>query len=635
VTFQWTAGSATAYALTLGSTARTVDIYSSNVLSTTSVTVSNIPTDGRTVYATLYSQVSNSWISKLYTYKASNGSPTPTPTPTPIATPTPTPTPGHTPTPTATPTPTPSPTPTATPTPTSTPTPTPGGSPSSGDAGRFLTQSTFGPTSLLISQVQQSGYANFLNSQFSTSVTLTGPRVDAAIAALQRGTDASYPLFQEAWWYTVVNAPDQLRQRVAFALSEIMVISANGKNLYGYPEALATYWDLLARDAFGNFRQLIEDVTLNPGMGDYLDMAHNDKPNPSKNTAPNENYARELMQLFTIGLYKLNQDGSQQFDGNNQPIPTYDQDVVEGYSHVFTGWYWYQTGTPTWGYVQPEYRHPMMAFSNHHDTGAKLILNGVTLPAGQTQAQDLKGGLDAIFNHPNVGPFVGKQLIQKLVTTNPSPAYISRVAAAFANNGQGVRGDMKAVLQAIFLDPEARTSTGSNSYGHEREPLVRLANVYRAFNASAASGKFIVNNVNFSFSQAPLYAPSVFNFFSPFYSQVGPIENAGLVAPEFQITTDAAVISSANKIRSEIYRQPNPNNPDAIVLDLSAQTALASNPASLVDSLNILLMSGQMSSNMRSIVINAVSQISATNTLERAQTAVHLIVTSPEFVIEK
>jgi outer membrane biosynthesis protein TonB len=437
VTFQWTAGSATAYALTLGSTARTVDIYSSNVLSTTSVTVSNIPTDGRTVYATLYSQVSNSWISKLYTYKASNGSPTPTPTPTPIATPTPTPTPGHTPTPTATPTPTPSPTPTATPTttptPTSTPTPTPGGSPSSGDAGRFLTQSTFGPTSLLISQVQQSGYANFLNSQFSTSVTLTGPRVDAAIAALQRGTDASYPLFQEAWWYTVVNAPDQLRQRVAFALSEIMVISANGKNLYGYPEALATYWDLLARDAFGNFRQLIEDVTLNPGMGDYLDMAHNDKPNPSKNTAPNENYARELMQLFTIGLYKLNQDGSQQFDGNNQPIPTYDQDVVEGYSHVFTGWYWYQTGTPTWGYVQPEYRHPMMAFSNHHDTGAKLILNGVTLPAGQTQAQDLKGGLDAIFNHPNVGPFVGKQLIQKLVTTNPSPAYISRVAAAFAS----------------------------------------------------------------------------------------------------------------------------------------------------------------------------------------------------------
>jgi uncharacterized protein (DUF1800 family) len=640
VTFQWTAGSATAYALTLGSSARTIDIYNSGTVHTLSVTVSNIPTDGRTVYATLYSQVNNSWVSKLYTYTASNGSATPTPTPTatPTLTPTPTPTatPTPSPTPTATPTtPTPTPTPTATATPTPTPTSTPGGSPSSTDAARFLTQSTFGPTSPLISQVQQSGYANFLNSQFSTSTTLTGSRVDAAIAALPTGTDPSYPLFQEAWWYTVVNAPDQLRQRVALALSEIMVISANGKNMYQHPEAMATYWDLLAKDAFGNFRQLIEDVTLNPGMGDYLDMAHNDKPNPSKNTAPNENYARELMQLFTIGLYKLNQDGSQQLDSNNQPIPTYDQDVVEGYSHVFTGWYWYQTGTPTWSYAPAEYRHPMLAFPDHHDTSAKLILNGVTLPAGQTQDQDLKAGLDAIFNHPNVGPFIGKQLIQKLVTSNPSPGYISRVAAVFANNGQGVRGDMKAVLQAIFLDPEARTLTGSNSYGHEREPLVRLATLFRAFNASSSSGKFNVSSVYFSFSEAPLYAPSVFNFFSPFWSQTGPIQNAGLVAPEFQITTDTTVISSANKMRSSVYQQPSRNNPDAIVLDLSAQTALASNPGALVDSLNTLLMSGQMSSNMRSIVVNAVNQIPSANTLERAQTAVHLIVTSPEFVIQK
>jgi uncharacterized protein (DUF1800 family) len=237
-----------------------------------------------------------------------------------------------------------------------------------------------------------------------------------------------------------------------------------------------------------------------------------------------------------------------------------------------------------------------------------------------------------------VGPFIGKQLIQKLVTSNPSPAYISRVAAAFANNGQGVRGDMKAVIRSILLDPEARDDAAamSNSgFGHQREPLVRLANVYRAFNASASSGKFIVNNVNFNFSQAPLYAPSVFNFFSPFHSQVGPIENAALVAPEFQITTDTTVITSANKMRSEVYRQANPNNPDAIVLNLSPQVALASNPAGLVDSLNVLLMGGQMSSNMRNIVVNAVGQIPAANTLERAQTAIHLIVISQEFVIQK
>ena len=459
--------------------------------------------------------------------------------------------------------------------------------------------------------------------------------MDAAIAALPTDTDPSYPLFEEAWWYTVVKAPDQLRQRVAFALSEIMVISANGNDMYSYPEAMATYWDVLARDAFGNFRQLIEDVTLNPGMGDYLDMVHNDKPNPYDNTEPNENYARELMQLFTIGLYKLNQDGSQQLDNNGHPIPTYDQDVVEGYAHVFTGWYWYQTGTPSWWYWPPDYRHPMIAFPDHHDTGAKLILNGVTLPAGQTQAQDLKMGLDAIFNHPNVGPFVGKHLIQCLVTSNPSPGYISRVAAAFADNGRGVRGDMTAVLQAILLDPEAHTSPISDTYGREREPLIRLANLYRAFNASASSGKFLVSGVDFSFSQAPLYAPSVFNFFSPFWSQTGAIENAGLVAPEFQITTDTTVITSANKMRSEVYRRSDPSNPDRIVLDLSAQTSLASDPASLVDSLNTLLMAGQMSSGMRSIVVNAVTQIPVAKTLERAQTAVHLIVTSPEFVIQK
>ena len=489
-----------------------------------------------------------------------------------------------------------------------------------------------------MSQVQSLGFSGYLDQQFAVATTRTLPRVDATDAALPTGTAPSYPDFQEAWWYTVVNAPDQLRQRVAFALSEIMVISANGNSMYEHPEAMATYWDVLANDAFANFRQLIQDVTLNPAMGDYLDMVHNDKPNPSHNTEPNENYARELMQLFTIGLYKLNQDGSQQLDINHAPIPTYDQDVVEGYAHVFTGWYWNQTGTPTWGYVDPNYRDPMMAFANHHDTGAKLILNGVTLPAGQTQAQDLQMGLDAIFNHSNVGPFVGKHLIQALVTSNPSPGYISRVAAAFANNGQGVRGDMKAVIRAVLLDPEARddaAALSNNGFGHQREPLVRLANVYRAFGAAASSGKFVVNNVNFSFSQAPLYAPSVFNFFSPFHSQVGPIENAGLVAPEFGITTDTTVITSANKLRSEIYRQPNPNNPDAIVLNLSPQVALASNPGALVDSLNTLLMGGQMSSNMRTIVVNAVTQIPAASTLERAQTAVHLIAISPEFVIQK
>jgi uncharacterized protein (DUF1800 family) len=519
-----------------------------------------------------------------------------------------------------------------------TPAPTPTPTPSSADSARFLTQCTFGTTNSLITQVQQSGFRAFLDQQFARGATPTLSTVDYLIGMLPAGTDPSYPQFQEAWWFAVLRGSDQLRQRVAFALSEIMVVSANGSGMYQHPEAMATYWDMLTRDAFGNFRQLIEDVTLNPAMGDFLDMVHNDKPNPRRNTEPNENYARELMQLFTIGLYKLNQDGSQQLDAHGQPIPTYHQDVVEGYAHVFTGWYWYQSGTPTWSYAPPNYRQPMLAFPDHHDTGPKLILDGVTLPAGQTQAQDLQMALDAIFNHPNVGPFIGKQLIQKLVTSNPSPGYISRVAAAFANNGKGVRGDMQAVIRAVLLDPEARATSAalSNSgFGHEREPIIRLANIYRAFNASASSGRFIVNAVNFSFAQAPLYAPSVFNFFSPFYSQIGAIQNARLVSPEFQITTDTTAITSANKIRSAIYQQASSTNPDLPVLNLSAQTALASNPAALVDSLNDLLMSGQMSASTRSIVINAVTRIPAANTLERAQTAIHLLATSPEFVIEK
>lgn len=510
--------------------------------------------------------------------------------------------------------------------------------PTAAESARFLNQSTFGPTTTLLAQLQQrDGFENFLAQQFALPATATLPRVDQAVAALPDGTDPANPQFQEAWWYTVVNAPDQLRQRVAFALSEIFVVSAQNNGMYDHPEAMATYWDMLARDAFGNFRQLLEDVTLNPAMGDFLDMVHNDKPNPRRNTEPNENYAREVMQLFTIGVWKLNADGSQMLDLNRQPIPTYDQDVVEGYAHVFTGWYWAQSGTPTWSNAPANYRDPMMAFADHHDTGAKELLNGVILPANQTQDVDLKQALDVLFNHPNVGPFIARRLIQHLVTSNPSPAYISRVTAAFNDNGKHVRGDMQAVLRAILLDSESRSVslTSGQGYGHEREPIVRLANLYRAFNATSASGKFVIGNQTFNFGEAALYAPSVFNFFSPDYVQAGAIGQAGLFSPEFQITTDTTVITTANKMRGNVYQQPSGTNPDAIVLDLSPLVAVANDPNAVVDLLKNLLMAGEMSDAMRNIVVNAVTQIPAANTLERAQTAVHLLVTSPEFVIEK
>jgi len=372
-------------------------------------------------------------------------------------------------------------------------------------------------------------------------------------------------------------------------------------------------------------------------MGDFLEMVQNDKPDPQRNIAPNENYAREVMQLFTIGLYKLNPDGSQKLDQKNQPIPTYDQEVVEGYAQVFTGWYWAQTGTPTWTYAPPNYRQPMMAFPDHHDTAPKTLLNGVTLPPGQTQAQDLKDALDMLFYHRNTGPFIARRLIQRLVTSNPSPRYISRVAAVFANNGFGVRGDLQAVVQAILLDNEARSRSRitNPSYGHEREPIIRLANLYRAFNPPALTGRFVLNSLTLILGQAPLYSPSVFNFFSPDYLQPGPIQQAGLFAPEFQITTDTTVITCANRMAAAVYQHASAYNPDAIVLDLSSLTALAWNPAALVDSLNNLLMAGEMSIETHDIVLNTIIRIPVTSPLERAQTAVHLLITSPEFVIQK
>lgn len=514
----------------------------------------------------------------------------------------------------------------------------PPAAPTAAQAARFLNQSTFGPTTALVTQLQQSNsFENFLAQQFALPPTPVLPRVDGAIGMLPTDQNPSNPIFQEAWWYTVVNAPDQLRQRVAFALSEIFVVSAQNSGMYEHPEAMATYWDMLARDAFGNFRQLLEDVTLNPAMGDYLDMVHNDKPNPRRNTEPNENYAREVMQLFTVGVWKLNPDGTRMLDLNRQPIPTYDQDVVEGYAHVFTGWYWAQNGTPTWNGAPPDYRDAMMAFPDHHDTGAKQLLNGVTLPPNQTQDVDLKQALDLLFNHPNVGPFIARRLIQRLATSNPSPAYIGRVTAAFNDNGRRVRGDLPAVIRAILLDSEARSDslTSGPGYGHEREPIVRLANLYRAFNATSASGKFAVGNQTSNFGQAPLYAPSVFNFFSPDYSQSGAIQQNALFSPEFQITTDTTVITTANKMRSAVYQQPSGTNPDVLVLDLSPLVAVANDPNAVVDLLSNLLMAGEMPAAMRNIVLNALAQIPAANTLERAQTAVHLLVTSPDFVIEK
>lgn len=523
----------------------------------------------------------------------------------------------------------------------------PGGTPTAAAAGRFLSQATFGATDALITQVQSQGYDAFLNAQFAAPMSSHLAFVDAAVAALPSPSPSpsatpnqpTLTMTNDAWWTNAISGQDQLRQRVAFALSETLVASLNSAGLANRPFALPAYYDVLVRDAFGNYRQLLEDITLNPAMGAYLNMLQNDKANPARGTLPNENYARELMQLFSIGLYDLNLDGGLTLSSSGYPIATYDQNAILGTAAVLTGWTYAQPGSanPVFfpGAAAQSWRDPMINIASHHQTTAKTILNGVALPANQTAAQDLKTALDTIFNHPNVGPFIARQLIQRLVTSNPSPGYVYRVASVFNDNGQGVRGDLKAVVRAILMDYDARVGFVTvQGAGHEREPVVRVTNLLRAFNATSPSGKYSVRNAYASLDEEAMHSPTVFNFFGPDYAAPGAIAAAGLKSPEFEITTDTTVISTTNYLRTAIYSFLGPSS-DRITLNLTAEQTRASDPAGLVDHLNSVLMAGGMSSSARNIMINAVTQIPASNTLERVRTAIYLVVNSPEFVVDK
>ncbi len=365
-------------------------------------------------------------------------------------------------------------------------------------AVRFLAQATFGPNVADIKNVTSLGYNAWIDKQFALPVS---SHLTNVLAQINRNPNAQYDgtVTFDTWWQQSVTAPDQLRQRVAFALSEIMVVSENGV-LAGNPRALSGYYDVLLKDSFSNFRTLLEDVTLSPAMGDYLDMRRNDKANVSAGTHPNENYAREVMQLFSIGLNRMWPDGTLVLNSQGDIVPTYDQNVIQGYARVFTGWNYYQTNQ-TNGHLpnnwnpSSDYLHPMVLVPTHHELGTKQLLDNVVMPAAfNTQlittnaafdaygSQDLELGLDQIFNNENVGPFICRQLIQRLVTSHPSREYLYRVVQKFDDNGAGVRGDMKAVIKAILLDYEARSTDMLSvpTFGKLREPLLRVTTIARA-----------------------------------------------------------------------------------------------------------------------------------------------------------
>jgi len=542
---------------------------------------------------------------------------------------------------------------------------------SDAEAARFLQQTTFGPTPADIQHLRQLGYASWIDEQFALPASLEVPYIEW-VGSL--GENVHQPARLEAWFLHVMGGPDpadptnpamihrdQLRQRVAFALSEIFVVSDVNESIGISALAMSSYYDVLIRDAFLDYRQLLEDVTLHATMGRYLSMFRNQKPDPALNIRPDENYAREINQLFSVGLFLLNPDGTRVLQ-NGEPVPTYDQTTVRGFASVFTGWNWHACDDWVNCYPGPDesgWRLPMDPMESFHDESGPdvdgqgrhykqlLVYPGVALPQGRlleggTARTDLTATLDNIFHHPNVGPFIAKQVIQRLVTSNPTPAFVARVAGVFNDNGQGMRGDLKAMVKAILLDPETRYGHRAlpMTFGKVREPLMRLINLWRVTGSHAGNWRYSYPYPQFEFSQAPLRAPSVFNFFQPEFHAPGEVTEQGLVSPEFQIMSDAQVTRQTNDLGHRLVYgfADGGAHPTQVLIDEDADAALAADPTQLLDKYDLLLMSGQMSQTMREVILDELTAIPGGNLdgrRARVQDALYLILNSPEYLIQK
>ncbi len=528
----------------------------------------------------------------------------------------------------------------------------------SAEASRFLAQATFGPRMAEIDALAASTPDAWLNEQFAKPQTLHLPQTSAYLSTLTPDLRRGQTGFVWSIWRNFSSGEDQLRQRVAFALSEMMVISLSSNLSFSYPYGPAQYLDTLGANAFGNYRKLLDDVTYSPMMGNYLTHIRNRKENILTGAVPDENYAREVMQLMTIGLYQLNLDGTQKLDGAGKPIETYSNADISGLAKVFTGLSWAGPdtsdarfrgggGTPD---VPDHQIKPMQAYDQFHSTSLKQFL-GVTIPATTvaTTNADIKFALDTLFNHPNVGPFFSKQLIQRLVTSNPSPAYVSRVASAFNNNGAGVRGDMKAVIKAVLLDPEARTANVSNTSGKLREPVVRFVHWMRSFNTRSQNGQYLFGSTSdpsTSLAQSPMNAPSVFNFFRPgFIPPNSKMGAQGLVSPEAQITSETSVAGYLNFMRNTIQNGVGTlqaNSTRDIIPDYTQEIALANDADKLIDRVALLLTADTLSANTRTQIRTAINSVpirtaatdADTDRRNRVYLAIYLTMASPDYILQ-
>jgi len=536
------------------------------------------------------------------------------------------------------------------------------------DARRFLAQATFGPTQADIDRVMSIGYRAWIDEQFARPQTghlAYWNTEDAAIKAGNASASAGQREVLDSFYRQAITGSDQLRGRVAYALSQIFVISMQDSGVADKPQGVAGYLDLLGTHAFGNYRDLLEGVSRHPMMGTYLSHLKNQKEDVARGRVPDENFAREVMQLFSIGLKELNVDGSLKMV-NGQAADTYTHDDIAGLAKVFTGWSWDGPDTADgrfwgWGsYQSPDrFWRPMQGYSQFHSVSEKRFL-GQTVPAQSKAdpAASMKAAMDTLAAHPNVGPFIGRQLIQRLVTSHPSPAYVQRVAAAFNNNGSGVRGDMKAVIRAVLLDPEARSAGGADA-GKLREPVLRLTSLLRAFEATSDSGKYLIGTTDdpgTQLGQSPLRSPSVFNFYRPGYVPPGTEAGAkGLTVPEMQITHETTVAGYANYLRSGIQSGFGQNGVDwkaarrDVQLKLDAELALADKPTELVERVVGKLIGPTAPAALKTDIEQAVASItipalradgSNQSSVDGAKrnrvwTAILLAAVSPEFIVQK
>lgn len=506
-----------------------------------------------------------------------------------------------------------------------TPTPTPAPV-SAAQASRFLAQATMGATSADIADVRARGYAGWITAEFAKPRATTHWDWLVAKGYNVAANINSETGFDNVMWSQLIGAGDQLRQRVGMALLEMLVVGMSGVNLNWRQFAMAAYVDVLMDNAFGNFRTILDKVTTNAAMASFLTFLGNRKANPNTGSVPDENYARELMQLFTIGLHRLNMDGSVVTSGG-VPVETYTPADVSGLARIFTG----LTLDSSDGTTPDRYRRPLIVNAGQHETGASTFL-GTTVAAGTAGLDAIKQALDTIFAHPNVPPFVSKQLIQRLVTSNPSPAYVGRVAARFADNGSGVRGDMQAVIRAILLDDEARADPTGTSSGKLREPVMRFTGWARGFGATSPSGNWAVGDTSSPINrlaQAMGRSASVFNFFRPGYTPPNSaFATGGLVAPEFQITNEISVVGYVNYMQSAVN-----NGVGDLKSDYAELVALAADSQALIDRINLVLAAGQVSAATVAQIKTAVD--SSTNTNNRVAIALLLTLAAPEYLAQK